>query len=88
MKTIEKVSKKKQNGITRALLEAISYRTPLPVTKIIIYGYEDAYPVCPRCAMSIEREYMAFCDRCGQKLSWKLFAHTKVVRPGYNRKQL
>ena len=86
MKTKEKVSKKKQNGITRALLEAITYRTPLPVTKIVIYGYEDAYPVCPSCAMGIEREYMAFCDRCGQKLGWKLYPHARVVRAGYKGK--
>lgn len=86
MKTKQKISKKKQNGITRLFLQAITYRTPLPVTKVIIYGYDDAYPICPRCSMSIEREYMAFCDRCGQKLSWRRFSRAKVVRPGYNRK--
>ncbi len=86
MKTKQKISKKKQNGITRLFLQAITYRTPLPVTKVMVYFDDTAYPICPRCSMGLEREYMAFCDRCGQKLGWKHFTHAKVVRPGYKRK--
>ena len=66
----------------RIFADAVSYRIPLPVTKVIAYS-NTTYPVCPRCAVSLEREYMAFCDRCGQKLNWDLFEHAKVIHPVY-----
>ena len=31
------------------------------------------YPVCPRCKTTMEREYMAYCSRCGQKLDWSRY---------------
>ena len=86
MKINQKVSNRKKNGITRLFLQAITYRTPLPVTKVMVYFDDTAYPLCPRCSMALEREYVFFCDQCGQKLSWKLFAYAKVVRPKYKRK--
>ena len=76
----------KPKRFTRFFLEAITYRVPLPVTKVIVYRSGTSCPVCPRCSMSLEREYMAFCDRCGQKLNWDLLEHAKLCRPGYNRK--
>ena len=51
-------------------IKAITYRIPLLVTERQIFASGDSYPVCPRCACTIEREYMYFCDRCGQKLAW------------------
>jgi len=71
----------------RLLLEAITYRIPLPVTKIAVYARNDTYPICPRCSTSLDREYMSFCDRCGQKLNWDLFEYATVHRPGYKREQ-
>ena len=62
------------------LLRAISYRVAVPVTKWIqlpVGGY--IYPVCPRCKISMEREYMNFCDRCGQKLSWDYIDHAELL---------
>ena len=48
------------------------YRVPLAVTKT--WQYKDAtYPICPRCGITIEREYVAFCSQCGQRLYWELF---------------
>ena len=64
----------------RLFADAVSYRIPLPVTKVIAYS-KTTYPICPRCTQSLEREYMAFCDRCGQKLNWDLFEHAKVIYP-------
>ena len=50
------------------------YRFPLPVTEYVLYhetfGQESVYYLCPRCAVTMERDYQAFCDRCGQKLDW------------------
>lgn len=40
--------------------------------------YYDSYPVCPGCGHTIDREFMAYCDRCGQKLSWKGYQKAEV----------
>ena len=68
----------------RTFADAVSYRIPLPVTKVIAYS-KTTYPICPRCAVSLEREYMAFCDRCGQRLNLDFFEHSKVIYPGYQK---
>ena len=73
---------KKSKYSIRIFADAVSYRIPLPVTKVIAYS-KTSYPICPRCTQSLEREYMAFCDRCGQKLNWDLFEHAKVIHPVY-----
>lgn len=52
-------------------------RSPMPVTEIVhlAWGKEiTCFPVCPRCGISLEREYQAYCDRCGQCLSWRDFS--------------
>lgn len=49
------------------------YRKPLVVTKWRAFGPEGyEYPVCPRCNRTFEREYQRFCDRCGQRLAWRI----------------
>ena len=68
----------------RLFADVVSYRVPLPVTKVIAYS-NTTYPVCPRCAVSLDREYMYFCDRCGQKLNWDLFQHSKIIHPVYKK---
>jgi len=52
-------------------LREISYRVAMPVTQVRIYS-GSSYPVCPRCNIGLEREYVSFCDRCGQRLEWHL----------------
>lgn len=50
---------------------AVSYRVAIPVIKMVKYPTGgNCYPLCPRCKMSMEREYVNYCDRCGQKLNW------------------
>ena len=75
-----------QKYTTRLFIKAVSYRVPLPVTKIIVYADNTAYLLCPRCDSAIERDYVFFCDQCGQKLNWDLFEYARVVRPGSKRK--
>lgn len=77
-------SVKKHKYPVRLLVDAVTYRVPLPVTKVIAYT-NTTYPICPRCALSLEREYMSFCDRCGQKLNWDLFEHAKIICPDYKK---
>lgn len=49
-----------------------SYREPMVVRECLMYVRSgNVFPVCPRCNITIEREYQSFCDRCGQRLNWK-----------------
>ena len=61
------------------------YRLPMSVTKIRAFPHcreAPAYPVCPRCDGTMEREYMAFCSRCGQKLDWQHYPHARILYVG------
>lgn len=60
------------------LTEAVSYRLPRPVTEIVEYAIDGCFPICPRCRIPLEREYMVFCDRCGQRLDWSVIHLAKV----------
>lgn len=64
------------------LFEQLLYRLPIAVTEIHVFPYcsgGPSYPVCPRCGATMEREYMAFCSRCGQKLDWRRYSYARVV---------
>ena len=56
----------------------------MPVTEIRVHWNYDSYSVCPRCKATMEREYQAFCDRCGQRLDWSQYEDTKVVYTGWS----
>ena len=63
-------------------VDAVSYRLPRPVTKVIRLSSEGyCFPVCPRCEISMDREYVGFCDRCGQRLDWKRLNNAEIVFP-------
>lgn len=53
---------------------AASYRIPLPVAKVVIFANGDAFPLCPHCNSSLDRDYQSYCDRCGQALGWKRYS--------------
>ena len=58
---------------------AETYRIPMPVVEIHVFRHGEAYPVCPRCRMTFEREYQAFCDRCGQALGWDSYQNAIII---------
>ncbi len=64
--------------------QEIWYRTPLPVSEVRchreLHGF-SGFPVCPRCDTSLEREYQAYCDRCGQFLSWEDYPKATIILP-------
>lgn len=70
-----------------SLNTAQSFRLPMTVTEIHLFRNRTAYPVCPRCRMTLEREYQGFCDRCGQALNWRsykklsLFSSLRIHSP-------
>lgn len=38
------------------------------------------YYVCPQCQITLEREYQAFCENCGQKLDWSHLHEVTVFK--------
>lgn len=59
--------------LVRIMFCALLYRIPKAVTEVRVYARGDSYPVCPSCRRSLDREYVDFCDRCGQRLDWGEF---------------
>lgn len=62
----------------RMAANVASYRVPAPVMRIRQYMNGDTYPICPRCELCLDREYMRFCSNCGQRLDWGLFSLAQV----------
>ena len=59
----------------------ILYRLPLQVNAVRAFSDGRlAFPVCPRCGQTMEREYQSYCDRCGQSLGWNEFHHAAVLQ--------
>lgn len=61
----------------------MTYRAPMMVDEAIIYRKtfgDDIYYCCPRCQVLLEREFMAYCSRCGQCLDWR---DCRKARPTY-----
>ena len=56
-----------------------TFRRPMPVTEIHFIRSLGALPVCPRCRLTLDREYQRFCDRCGQRLDWSRYDRAIVI---------
>lgn len=69
--------------LLQRLLEIIDYRTTKPVRELVVFCSflsETGYYVCPRCHCLLNREFVRFCDRCGQRLDWRFYLHVKIRR--------
>ena len=60
-------------------IDELSFRRSMAVTTVLLYRAGEAYPICPRCSVTMEREYQKFCDRCGQRLDWSKFHQAAVI---------
>lgn len=60
-------------------LAAYLYRLPVQVRGRVVFQNGDSYPICPRCDELIDREYICFCNQCGQRLEWSFFDYAKIV---------
>lgn len=71
----------KKKGYKAVLLarRELRFRTRMQVTEKVLYMSGEAFPICPRCGVSVERDYQEFCDRCGQRLGWERFSSASVV---------
>ena len=67
--------------LIKKLNDLFSYRRPMPVREYTLYqstfNSDSIYYLCPRCDITMEREYQAYCDRCGQCLGWNGINRTK-----------
>lgn len=83
MKTIFRKTPKTLPKNTEKLKELASFQVPMMVNEMVklqTYAYQyDLYYICPRCKISLERDFMSYCDRCGQKLDWKDYKKAKIV---------
>ena len=60
----------------------IAYRTPMMVDESVIIRKalnDDLYYCCPRCQIFLARDFMAYCDRCGQCLDWSEYRNAKHI---------
>ncbi len=59
-----------QEKVKEQVVAALEYRSPMRITELYIGRSGNGYYVCPRCKITLERDFAAYCDRCGQCLSW------------------
>ncbi len=65
----------------RFLLSLTQFRVPKMVSDLMIFQYVSFF-VCPQCGITLEREFMKYCDRCGQRLDWRNHKNPRIVFPG------
>lgn len=58
---------------------AAPFRRAMLVTRSRFIRTLGTYPVCPRCKLTLDREYQRFCDRCGQRLDWSRYDKAVVI---------
>ena len=65
--------------LLRLLKVFSSYRKALLVQELIVFSNGDGYYICPRCHVSLSREFVSYCDRCGQHLGWRGYKKAKII---------
>lgn len=70
--------------LAKHLYVLAAYRRTMPVREYIYYpnlfGTKSEYFLCPRCDITMDREYQSYCDRCGQRLGWRSIDKAKERR--------
>ena len=65
------------------LEDAQSFRIKMKVTRVFECKDLSVFPICPRCEITLEREFQSYCDRCGQHLDWSYFGNDGVLKKKY-----
>lgn len=68
---------------------ARSYRRPMAVRELMVFPaikQDTSFYVCPRCRVTMEREFMRYCDRCGQRLNWAHYEQARIVYSGTQKR--
>ena len=58
-----------------------SYRIGMRINEVMQLS-DGGYYLCPRCRVTLERDFQTYCDRCGQRLDWANFRKATVIYPG------
>lgn len=69
----------------RAMFHHFLYRVPMRIEEVMIFQTswgQTGYYVCPRCKVTMEREFMSFCNRCGQCLDWSDYKNAMMIEAG------
>ena len=85
-----KISAQKVNSSLEQEDSPESYRNGMLVNEVMVFETwfgKTGYYVCPCCKITLDREFISFCDRCGQKLDWRYYRKAKIVYPGQCCKQ-
>lgn len=70
------------DSLLRIREDGVSFRIPMPVIEVHVFpsmSGSPSFPACPQCGHTLEREYMAYCDCCGQCLSWDSYQDASIV---------
>ena len=62
----KQVVQQKISWTQQQIQQQLGYRVPMQVTELMVFPYafrETGYYVCPRCRITMEREFQSFCDR-------------------------
>ena len=65
--------------LLRLLRVFSGYRKELLVRELMVFSNGEGYYICPRCHVSLSREFVCYCDRCGQHLGWHGYKKVKVI---------
>lgn len=68
--------------------KAYSYRIPMQIRLYMKHWFGDAYPICPRCDSSLDRDFIAYCYRCGQKLGWDRINEVCFIKAGDKERKI
>ena len=78
---LQQIAKKETSTLSESSFQKTNpYRMPMQVRQVVLFHDGNSYPLCPRCDCTIEREYMRYCDRCGQRLNWSAFSFAVIRR--------
>ncbi len=64
----------------------VSYRAAMRIKEAILFSDGYVYYCCPRCNVTLDREFVSYCDRCGQKIDWEKHRQAKLRYPPSNIK--
>ena len=42
---------------------------------------DGKYCICPRCRITLDRDFQRYCDRCGQHLDWSGHKNITAITP-------
>lgn len=68
--------------ITPSQQAQLTYRQTMQVSHVKVIHLCNgltAYPIFPRCKLTLERDYQNYCDRCGQRLGWDNYENVDIV---------